>query len=595
MNKNSAQNSQVRSFLGELKRLTKLWPYAKKDWKLILIAAIAIPFVSVCQAFLPLALSKIIDSGVVQHNLDDIIKGTTLFFTLTIGAYLARSIQSILSTIAVFRMVKRLRNVLIEHILKLKCSYHDQTLSGTLVTRATSDFDNLNESLNQGVLTSVVDIAVLIGCVSGLLMLDWRLAVVALILMPIMSGVINKFSKLLKKTMLEARAKISALNAFTQEALYGTATIKSLTAERDVQDRFDELNIDYRNAQMKSVFLDAFMFSVIDGFAAISIGLILFIAVRQFEFASFLTAGVLVAFVTYMQQLFEPLKMLGNKVAMLQSAFTSIDRIFGILDHKEFISGSQILSTIKGKIVFDKVYFDYDLGPKEKPHQILHNLSFEVNPGTSLAIVGPTGSGKSTIIKLITKLYDNYNGSIQIDDQEVVELSEQSLRDRITLVPQDIVLFDGTVRFNIGLDHPNTTQKMIENAARQVGAISFIEKLPDGFDTVIKEHGSELSYGQKQLIAFARALARNPSVIIMDEATSSIDHKSEQLIQSAIQSILKERTVIVIAHRLSTIRKCQKILVIDQGAIIEQGSHQQLMDNQDFYYQLSRSGVTLDA
>ncbi len=566
--------------------LSKLWPYLRSQKKLIVIAALMVPVISALQTALPLILKYSIDHGILDQDSKALFWSAVLFFVCVLAEYAVRASQSILSSLSVHRMIKALRSKLVRHVLKLKCSFHDKTLSGSLVTRATSDFDNLSESLNMGVLTSVVDIAVLAGCIIGMFILDWHLALWAILVVPVVGMIVQWFSKGLKTTMMKARVKIAALNAYTQECLYGHATIKTLVAEKDAGKKYDELNIEYRDAQMGSVVLDALMFAVLDGIASITIGVVLWLIVKEFWAngpAAAVSVGVVIAFVQYIQQLFEPMKNLGNKMAMLQGAFTSIDRIFTILNKDDFVSGNGEPGKVEGRLSFKNVSFSYS----DKSAPILNDVSFKINPGESLAIVGATGSGKSTIIKLVSKLYDGYHGSIALDDHEISHLDPQKVRQHIAIVPQDIVLFDGTLAFNISLNHPGITREQIIHVCQKLGADKFIDRLPDTYDFKIKEQGANLSHGQRQVLAFARAMVRNPELIILDEATSSVDPGSEEIIQQATNTMLAEKTVIVIAHRLSTIRKCTNILVLDKGHIIEEGSHAELVAKKGAYFGLS--------
>lgn len=560
--------------------LKRLWPYLRTERRLVLLAVGLIPLISALQTVLPLILKQTIDEGILGGSEKALIIGAVLYGVAVLGEYATRTGQAVVTSIAVLRMIRELRQRLFHHVMQLKAAFHDRSLSGALVTRATSDFDNLSESLNMGVLTSVVDVAVLVGCVVGMFLLSWKLALGALIVLPVVAVIVQWFSKALKVAMLRARVKIAALNAFTQECLYGHQTIKILTAEPEAARTYDRMNKEFRDAQMGSVVLDALMFAVLDGIASVTVGLVLWLVVRDTQIAETVTAGVLVAFVQYVQQLFEPLKQLGTKMAMLQGAFTSIDRIFGLLGRDEHIGGSAAVPSLVGAVQFDHVSFSYGTEP------VLKDVSFDLAAGRSLAIVGATGSGKSTVVKLLAKLYDGYSGKIRLDAHDLGDLDPTALRSRMAIVPQDIVLFDGSIAFNIGLGLPGITLDRISDAASQVGADQFISRLPGGLDFEIREQGANLSFGQRQLIAFARALARDPGLVILDEATSSVDPASEAVIQAAIARILKGRTVIVIAHRLSTIRQCDRILVMDKGRVIEGGRHDELLAAEGSYYRL---------
>lgn len=576
------------ALLQDFFKLKKLWPYLQAQKPLIVTAATLIPVISALQLSFPLVLKKTIDQGIIQGNLSALAHGSLIYLGLVLAEYVVRASQSIASSVAVHRMIRDLRMQLISHVLRLKCAFHDRSMSGALVTRATGDFDNLSESLNMGVLTSVVDIAVLIGCLGGMFALDWRLALIALVILPLVWGIVHWFSSALKTAMLHARVEIAALNGFTQEALYGHATIKLLTAEASARSRYRYFNERYRKAQMGSVILDAMMFSVLDGIAAVTIGLILWVAVTRSGINTFspiklnLTAGLLVAFVQYVQQLFEPLKQLGNKIAMLQGAFTAIERIFGLLDDRQFIAGDQKLAQLKGSIEFDQVSFRYD--PSTPP--VLTDISFSLKAGQSIAIVGSTGSGKSTIIKLLSKLYDHYQGHIRLDGYDLAQLEARELRKKIAVVPQDIVLFDGSLLFNITLGDPTISTERVLLTLQEIGADTLVRSLPNGLESDIKEQGANLSHGQRQLIAFARALVKDPILVILDEATSAIDPVSEAQLQRATHRLLTGRSVIVIAHRLSTIRQCDQILVVQGGRVVESGSHDELLGKQTAYYSL---------
>ena len=575
-------NTQT-SLLGEFKKLPKLWPYLRASKGRVYLAIFLMPLILVAHSGVPFVLKSTIDEGILLKDPDRILLGAGIFLLLVILEYTLKTSQTILLALSVHKMISRLRNTLIRHVLALSPSYHDRSLSGALVTRATSDFDNMSESLNQAVISAALDIALITGAIAGMFILDWRLALSVVVVLPFVSLIVTWFSKALKKTMLHARVKIARLNAFTQECLYGISTVKLLGAETQASQKVSTQAIDYRNAQMKSVVLDAFMFALLDGISSISIGVFLWFAARSLSLdTGAISAGVVVGFVAFIVRLYDPLKQLGQKIAMLQGAFTSIDRIFSILETKDFIHGKKKIETMKGKVTFQKVTFSYD--KTQKP--ILKNVDFHIKEGESLAIVGPTGSGKSTIIKLLSKMYAGFDGDILIDDTSIKELDPENLRSKMAIVPQDITLFEGSIAFNISLGLKEISRQDVQQAAKIVGAHDFIMALPNTYDFELTSMGANLSQGQRQLLAFARALVRKPALVILDEATSSVDPKSEAAIQGAISKMLADRTVIIIAHRLTTIAHCNQILVLKDGEVTEQGGHQDLLDLKGVYAQM---------
>ena len=569
--------------------LLRLWPWLRPNKKLVVIGTSMIPVVALISMLQPIAVQQAIDNGILKGDLKTTFTWALVCLGLSLSNYIFTAIQALTTSTAVHRMIRDLRVTLISHILNLSPAWHDHHISGALTTRATSDFDTLSDSLNQGVLSSLIDIMVLVGCIAGMFFLSAKLAVTAVVILPLMTWIVIWFSQRLNRVMLASRKNLSALNGFTQEALTSLNAVKLLNAEPSVTRRFGSLNNQYRDAQLQNVFYDSLMFATIDGISSITLGIVLFITIKASGHSSGLTAGILVAFVQYVQQLFEPLKQLGSKMAMLQGAFTSMERIFGLLDRKDQVHGSKPVSWPRAvDIRFDHVSFSYEQGGPD----IVKDVSFGVAAGTSLAIIGSTGSGKSTIIKLITKLYDGYRGEIKIAGEPILENLPTDMRRYMGIVPQDIVLFEGTILFNIGLGRQGMTRADIETAAKIVGADYFIDLLPETYNFQVREHGANLSHGQRQLIVFARALVGQPPLLILDEATSSIDPQSEALIQAATRKLLAGRTVIVIAHRLQTIKRCSAVLVLEHGIVKETGSPEKLAAANGRYSELIRIAAT---
>ncbi|MBI2603647.1 MAG: ABC transporter ATP-binding protein [Deltaproteobacteria bacterium] len=553
--------------LNELKELKKLWPYVRDQRGILILSIFLIPLISVVQLFQPIVLKYAIDDGVMINDITALVYFSGIFLGLILLEYVFRGVQAIGSALVVQRMIRSLRGALSRHLLRQSQHFHHRHLSGVLVTRTTSEFDALSDSLTQGTLQSLVDIVVLLGCIVGMIVLHPFLGVLASLSLPLVLVIVAWFSKKIKHSYLEARKNLAFLNAFTQESLQGVATIKLTGSQGAILRKHKDLSARFRDAQMVSVVFDSFLFSVLDGIASVTIGMILWLIFMRFGADPTLTAGVVVAFVRYVQQIFDPLKQLGQTISTLQGVFTSMDRIFKLMDHSEVIGGERKLANIAGHVEFSDVNFTYPMRKRaaNSADFSLEGINFELKPGESLALVGPTGAGKSTVVKLLTKQYEGYRGHIYIDGRELADLEPFELRKRIAIVPQDIVLFNGTVAFNISLDHPELDREGIVAAANLVGIHEFVTSLPGQYEEWVREDGSNLSLGQRQLIVFARALARNPDLVVLDEATSALDPESERLVQKAIDNIFSRKSVIVIAHRLSTIEHCKKILRFERG------------------------------
>ncbi len=585
-----------RSQWEEIKNLRRLWPFLKEQSSVLIWTAILLPVISILQLVQPLILKNAIDKGVMEANSSELTFFAFLFLITVVTEYLSRCGQSLATTVGVERMIREMRRKLSSHLLHMSLEFHHRNLSGVLVTRSTSEFDNLSESLNEGVLQSAVGIVAILGCIMGMLTLHPLLGALSCLMLPLVLFSISWFSQKIKNSLLEARKHLAQLNGYTQETLQGMATVKILVGEKSVSKTYKHLNENYRKAQMSSVAFDSVLFAVLDGVSSITIGLILWVILKRLGFDSTLTAGVIVAFVRYLQQVFDPLKQLGQTVALLQGVFTSTERIFGLFDQNQVIHGDKVLNKIEGHVLFKNVSFKYPSHELHNNHEAfsLKGINLECKPGQSVALVGPTGGGKSTLMKLLTKQYEGFEGTLTIDKQDIRELEPFALRRKIAIVPQDLVLFSGSLAFNIALGHEEISREDIEKAAQLIGLDAFIKTLPGAYDFWVDEEGANLSVGQKQLIVFARALARNPELVILDEASSALDPQSEKWIQEALEKIFKEKTVIVIAHRLSTIRHCDKIAFVQNGQIMEEGTHEELLAHRGLYHDLTLSSNVIE-
>lgn len=581
------RNVKMQSLWSGIKSMARLWPFFEGQKAWIIVSMALVPIIALLAATPAILLKYIIDQGMLGRDESALWRGAALYLGMVIINYIAQVSQSFASGIAVQHMVTSLRSKLVGHVLALPPRFHDRNMSGALVTRATGDFENLAQSLNQGILTSVADLARLLGILAGMFYLSWEFGIIATLVIALGSKVMGFFSSRLRLAMLQSRKHSSEMNAFAQEVLTNSITVKLISAEGAAARRFDELNERNRKSLMREVIYDANLYSFLDGISAICIGAALYYVISLHGNADRYTAGTLVAFVQYMFQVFEPLKMLGNKIAMLQGVFTAIERIFGVLDERDTLEGNKPAPRFAGRIEVSNLVFSYT--DSEDAPRILNEVHFAIERGQSLAIVGRTGSGKSTIVRLLSKTYDRYKGSLCIDGQEIRDFTPESVQKQMALVSQEISLFNDSIFFNVAMGRPEIGLTEVEQACLLAGADRFINKLPGRYDFVVSEKGENLSQGQRQLISLARALVHKPSILILDEATSSIDPESEQIFQSAVERILGQCTVIIIAHRLETIAKCDKVLVLEHGSVSEFGSYTDLASQEGAFHKLKNA------
>lgn len=476
-----------------------------------------------------------------------------------------------------------LRRDVFGKLQRLSVSYFDRHPIGRLVTRATTDIAALNELFTAGLVSIFGDIFLLIGIVAALFILQWELALVSFSILPLLLVLTFWFKLRARQSFREVRVHIARINAFIQEHIGGMSVVQLFNRQRSVHDAFDEINAEHKDASVRAIFYYAVYFPSVELITALGLALIVWFGGGQI-LAGTLSFGALVAFLQYAQRFYRPLAALTEKYNILQAAMASSERIFELLDAEIEIQSpkdAHAPDRIDGSIVFDQVTFSYVPG-----EEVLQDVSFEMRPGETVAVVGHTGAGKSTLANLLLRFYDVDRGTVLVDGVDVRQWNPEALRKQVAMVLQDVFLFAGDVAANIRLGNQDISEERLRWAAQEVQADAFIRNLPQDYQTPVLERGAGLSVGQKQLIAFARALAFDPRILILDEATASIDTETEQLIQQALERLLTGRTSLVIAHRLSTIQKADRILVMHKGRVREQGTHQELLAARGIYYRL---------
>ena len=484
-------------------------------------------------------------------------------------------------------VVRDLRNQVYRKVLNLNLNQFDTTPIGTLTTRTINDIESINDIFAEGLIPIVADILSIIAILAAMFYANWQLTLICLLPFPVLLIATYFFKESVNRSFTKVRNAVASLNAFVQEHVTGMAIVQSFAVEEKEAKKFREINARHRDANIKAIFAYSVFFPVVEIVLASSIGLLVWYAgvqVMQFpvEKATAL-AGQIISFILLLNLLFRPLRVIADKFNVLQMGMIASERVFKVLDNEDVMrdEGRFAPDRIRGEVVFDQVYFKYGVG-----QDVLKNISFQLEAGKTLALVGHTGSGKTTIISLLNRLYTIRSGEIKLDGVNINEFTLEALRKQIGVVLQDVFLFSGTVLDNVTLRNPAITREQVEDAAKIIGIHDFILRLPGGYDYPVMERGATLSMGQRQLLSFLRALLYDPSILILDEATSSIDPESEQLIQNAIDQLVKGRTSIIIAHRLSTIRRADMILVLDKGEIREMGDHESLLKQGGAYAHL---------
>jgi ATP-binding cassette subfamily B multidrug efflux pump len=557
-------------------------PYKRKFyWSVVL--AIVLAFITPVR---PLLIQLTVDKYITNSVPRMVINITLIQIGLILIETAMRFLFSFMTASLGQSVVRDMRVAVYKKILGLNLSQFDKTPIGTLTTRTINDIESINDIFSDGLVPIIADLLSIV-CVLGVMFwMDPQLTLIALIPFPIIIIATYYFKESINRSFFKVRNAVAQLNAFVQEHLTGMPVVQAFSAEERESEKFNAINKEHRNANIKAIFAYSVFFPIVEIVLALAIGLVIWWTSGEALHLKQSQQGTLMAFILFLNLLFRPLRVLADKFNVLQMGIVASERVFKVLDNEDFIPEShkeayKPAAPLKGKIEFEKVWFAYT-----EDNYVLKDVSFNINAGETIAVVGHTGSGKTTIISLLNRLYHIQKGAIRIDDINVEQYDLDYLRKNIGVVLQDVFLFSGSVIDNITLRNPDIPKEKVIEAAKLIGMHDFIMRLPGGYDYNVMERGITLSLGQRQLLSFIRALLYDPSILILDEATSSVDTESEGLIQHAIDTLITGRTSIVIAHRLSTIRKANKIIVLDRGEIKEIGTHEELIEKQGFYFKL---------
>ncbi len=567
--------------LGRIMQFIK--PYQRRFYVVVLLTVL-LGFLTPVRAKL---IQYTLDEHVAFGKYQELVNVIILLLVLLVVQFAAQYIHTYVSGRIGQFVIRDIRIQLYEHIIRLRLKFFDKTPIGRLVTRTISDVETLADVFTEGLAAMAGDLLQIVFILAFMFYEDWRLALVSLSTIPLMVLSTYVFKEKIKIAFNDVRNAVANLNSFVQEHLTGMSIVQIFGNEKKEFKKFDEINKEHRDSNLRSVLYYSIYYPVAEIIAAMGIGLLVWYGskgVIHYEQTG-ITIGKLTAFIMYIQMFFRPIRMVADRYNTLQMGIVSTSRIINLLDDKSDImpNGTYQTNHVKGEVQFDHVWFAYN-----DADYVLKDINLEIKAGETIALVGATGAGKSSIINLLNRFYEINRGSIRVDGIDIKEFDLASLRNNIGVVLQDVFLFSDSIRYNITLGNSDITDEMILHAADLVGARTFIDRLPGGLDYDVMERGTTLSVGQRQLLSFIRAMVYDPSILVLDEATSSVDSETEEMIQEAISKMMRNRTSIVIAHRLSTIQKANKIIVLDHGEIKEQGTHDTLLLHDGFYAQLHK-------
>lgn len=559
-----------------------------KPYKFRFVSVIVLTVVlGVMSPLRPVLIQHTLDNDVAKGDYDGMVRMMILLIALLFVQSIAQYIHTYVSGWLGQQVIRDIRSKLYQHIVKLRLKFFDRTPIGRLVTRTISDVETLSDVFSEGLAAMAGDFLQIIFILAFMFYEDWRLSLISLSTIPLLLLSTYVFKEKIKVAFNDVRNAVSNLNAFVQEHITGMNVVQIFASEKNEFEKFKAINNEHKQANLRSVLYYSVYYPVAEIIAAAGIGLLVWYGSKGAINAEItgITIGKLIAFIMYIQMFFRPIRMIADRYNTLQMGIVSSSRIINLLDNDEHIqqTGTYQPDTIKGDVKFDHVWFAYN-----DEEYVLKNININISAGETVALVGATGAGKSSIINLLNRFYEIQRGHIMIDGKTIDEYELGFLRKNIGVVLQDVFLFSDTILNNITLGNKDVTEEMVWHAADLVGARKFIERLPNQLSYNVMERGSTLSVGQRQLISFIRAMVYDPRILVLDEATSSVDHETEEMIQQAIEKMMKHRTSIVIAHRLSTIQKADKIIVLDRGEIKEEGRHDELLSMEGYYAQLHK-------